>query len=152
MFQRSKNQLGKRVCKKLYLQCHHYQRNRAMSNICLKTTHRLHNTKNRNCPAKIIITILAPNQRHQGYLIEAMLQHTHNHAINVANALRFRPISDETKSKYYDIFKQGHSPSSAHLEYETNLMYQHDPQLLADRNINPKTSDVYNLFNGGKII
>ena len=41
VFQRSKNQLGKRVCKKLYLQCHHYQRNRAMSNICLKTTHRL---------------------------------------------------------------------------------------------------------------
>ena len=26
-------------------------------------------------------------------------------------------------------------------------MYQHDPQLLADRNINPKTSDVYNRFN-----
>ena len=26
-------------------------------------------------------------------------------------------------------------------------MYQHDPQLLADRNINPKTNDVYNLFN-----
>ena len=99
VFQRSKNQLGKRVCKKLYLQCHHYQRNRAMSNICLKTTHRLHNTKNRNCPAQIIITILAPHQRHQGYLIEAMLQHTHNHAINVADALRFRPISDETKSK-----------------------------------------------------
>ena len=76
VFQRSKNQLGKRVCKKLYLQCHHYQRNRAMSNICLKTTHRLHNTKNRNCPAQIIITMLAPHQRHQGYLIEAMLQHT----------------------------------------------------------------------------
>ena len=65
-------------------------------------------------------------------LTEAMLQHTHNHAINVADALRFRPISDETKSKYYDLFKQGHSPSSAHLKYETNLMYQHDPQLLAD--------------------
>ena len=42
---------------------------------------------------------------------------------------------------------KGHSPSSAHLEYVTNLMYQHDPQLLADRNINPKISDVYNLFN-----
>ena len=119
----------------------------SLSHICLKTTHRLHNTKNRNCPAQIIITILAPHQRHQGYLIEAMLQHTHNHAINVADALRFRPISDKTKSKYYDLFKQGHSPSCAHLEYETNLMYQHDPQLLADRNINPKTSDVYNLFN-----
>ena len=70
VFQRSKNQLGKQVCKKLYLQCHHYQRNRAMSNICLKTTHRLHNTKNCNCPAQIIITILAPHQCHQGYLLK----------------------------------------------------------------------------------
>ena len=45
------------------------------------------------------------------------------------------------------MFKQGHSPSSAHLEYETNLMYKDKPQLLADRNINPKISDVYNIFN-----
>ena len=29
-----------------------------------------------------------------------MLQHTHNHAINVADALRLRPISDETKLNY----------------------------------------------------
>ena len=76
-----------------------------------------------------------------------MLQHNHNHTISVADALRFRPISEETKSKYYDLFKQGHSPSSAHLEYETNLMYKDKPQLLADRNINPKISDVYNIFN-----
>ena len=75
-----------------------------------------------------------------------MLQHNHNHTISVADALRFRPISEETKSKYYDLFKQGHSPSSAHLEYETNLMYKDKPQLLADRNI-PKISDVYNIFN-----
>lgn len=65
----------------------------------------------------------------------------------MADALRFRPISEETKSKYYDLFKQGHSPSSAHLEHETNLMYSDNPQLLADRNVNPKLSDVYNLFN-----
>ena len=73
--------------------------------------------------------------------------HNHNHTISVADALRLRPISEETKSKYYDLFKQGHSPSSAHLEYETNLMYKDKPQLLADRNINPKISDVYNIFN-----
>ncbi len=53
--------------------------------------------------------------------------HTHNHSIDVADALRFRPISDETKCKYYDLFNQGHSPSIADLEYETNLMYQHNP-------------------------
>jgi len=95
----------------------------------------------------MIIAILACHRCHQRYLIEIMLQQTHNHNINVEDALRFRPISDETKSKYYDLFKQGHSPSSAHLEHETTLLYQQDPQLLADRNINPKIGDVYNLFN-----
>ncbi len=80
-------------------------------------------------------------------MTEVTLKHIHNHLVSVADTLRFRPVSEETKSKYYDLFKQGHSPSSAHLEYETNLMFSDNPQLLADRNINPKLSDVYNLFN-----
>ena len=147
VFQRSKKRVGKRVCTKMYLRCHHRQRNTGKNNTDLKTTHKLHSNKNCDCPAQITLTVLAPHKRHQGYLIEVKLHHTHNHSINVADALRFRPISEETKSKYYDLFKQGHSPSSAHLEYETNLMYTYNPQLLADRNINPKISDVYNIFN-----
>ena len=78
--------------------------------------------------------------------MEVDLKHTHNHLVNVADALRLRPIAEDTENKYYELFKQGHSPSSAHLEYETNLMLLDNPQLLADRNINPKISDVYNLF------
>ena len=74
------------------------------------------------------------------------LKHTHNHLVDVADALRFRPVSENTKEKYYDLFRQGHSPSSAHLEYETQLTYK-DTQLLADRHVNPKISDIYNLFN-----
>ena len=35
---------------------------------------------------------------------------------------------------------------TAHLQYETQLIYK-DTQLLADRHINPKISDVYKLFN-----
>ena len=72
-----------------------------------------------------------------------MLQHNHNYTISVADPLRFRSISEETKSKYYDLFKHGHSPSRAHLEYEPNLVYKDKPQILADRNINPKISDSY---------
>ena len=93
------------------------------------------------------ITVLASNRKHNGYLVEVDIKHTHNHLVHVADALRFRPIAEDTKAKYYDLFKQGHSPSSAHLEYETNLMFLDKPHLLADRNINPKISDVYNLFN-----
>jgi len=64
----------------------------------------------------------------------------------VADALRFRPLSEQTKKHYYDLFSQGHSPASAH-EYETNLLYSDETDLIADRSSNPKISDVYNLFN-----
>ena len=50
--------------------------------------------------------------------------------------------------KYLDLFKLGHSQASAHLEYETTLMLKIEtPQALADKSINPKVSDVYNIFN-----
>ena len=91
------------------------------------------------------ITVLAPNGKHHGYLVEEDIKYTHNRPINVADALHFRPIAEDTKAKYYDLFKQGHSPSSAHLGYKTNLMLFDNPHLLADRNMNPKLSDVYNL-------
>ena len=93
------------------------------------------------------ITVLAANRKHNGYLVEVDIKHTHNHLVNIADALRFRPIAVDTKAKYYDLFKQGHSLSSARLEHETNLMFLDNPHLLADRSINPKLSDVYNLFN-----
>ena len=54
-----------------------------------------------------------------------MLQHNHNHTISVAGAVRFRPISEETKSI---------------------SLNKATPQVV-DRNINPKISDVYNYFN-----
>ena len=49
------------------------------------------------------------------------------------DAVRFRPIAEDTKTKYYDLFKQGNSPSSAHLEYETNFMFLDNPHFIADR-------------------
>ena len=105
-------------------------------------THKQHNNKHTNCPAHMTITLLAPNGKHNGYVVEVDIKNTHYHPINVADALRFRPIAEDTKAKYYDLFKQGHSPSSAHLEYETNLTLLDNPHLLADRNMNPKLSDM----------
>ena len=65
----------------------------------------------------------------------------------MADALRFRPLAEQTKKHYYELFSQGHSPASAHLEYETNLMYSDETDLIADRSSNPKLSDISNLFN-----
>ena len=42
-------------------------------------------------------------------------------------------------------FRQGHSPASAHLEYEIYLTYKEEPNLIADRSNNPKLR--YNLFD-----
>ena len=139
----------KRVMKKLYLRCQHKQRQtgkHTKSNKTLKTTHKLHNCKNTDCPAQIIVTLFPP-KKCDGFCVDITLKHTHNHLTDVADSLRFRPVSESTKQKYYDLFRQAHSPASAHLEYETHLTYMDDPKLLADRNVNPKVSDVYNLFN-----
>ena len=116
-------------------------RKHTKNNKALNTTHKHHNNnKNTDCPAQIIITLLPPNT-HDGFCVAVTLKHTHNHLVDVADALRFRPVSESIKEKYYDLFTQDHPPSSAYLEYETQL----DTQLLADRHVNPKISDVYNL-------
>ena len=141
---------GKRVIKKFYLRCQHKQRQTGMhtkSDKALKTTHKSHNNKHTNCPAQIIVTLLAATKKSHGFCVDVILNHNHNHLLDVADALRFRKISEETKESYYDLFRLGHSPASAHLEYETNIMYSDSPQLVADRHSNPKLSDVYNLFN-----
>ena len=41
------------------------------------------------------------------------LSFTHNHPIRVADALKYRKVSEETKQKFVDLFKAGHSPVSA---------------------------------------
>ena len=100
-------------CKKLYMQCHHRQQNTGKNHKDLKTVIRSNKS---NCPAELTLTT---HKRHHGYLIEAMLQHNHNDTISVAD-----PLSQYWRKPNQDLFKQGHSPSSAHLEYETNLMYR----------------------------
>ena len=90
-----KNLSGKRVMKKMYLRCQHKQRQTGKhmkSNKTLKTTHKLHNYKNTDCPAQIIVTLL-PQKKHDGLCVDITLRHTHNHLTDVADSLRFRPVS-----------------------------------------------------------
>ena len=90
------------------------------------------------------VTLLPPKKQN-GFCVDVTLSHTHNHAVDIADGLRFRPISECTKEKYYDFFRQGHSPASAHLEYEIYLTYKEEPNLIADRSNNLKL--IYNLFD-----
>ena len=71
-------------------------------------------------------TIISPSGKsgklNKDYLVLVNLKHDHNHPVHAADTLRFRPIAEDTRRKHYELFKLGHSPASAHLEYETTLL------------------------------
>ena len=151
---RNRKGSGKHVIRKLFLHCHNQRQTgkHTKSAKLLKTTFKKHSSKHTNCPAQMNVTILSPDGKlgklNKNYLVYVHLKHNHNHPVYAADALRFRPIAGNTTMKYLDLFKLGHSPASAHLEYETTLMLKIEtPQALADRSINPKVSEVYNIFN-----
>jgi hypothetical protein len=79
------------------------------------------------------------------------LDFTHNHPIHAAHTLSFRPVSDETKHQFFDLFEKGHCASSARHTYEQMLMLnaESDAQkqtALADRSCNPNVQDICRLF------
>ena len=83
--------------------------------------------------------------------LEVKLNFTHNHIINSAESLGFRHVHEETRQKYMQIFRDGHSPASALYTYEDELhiLTLSDEELveiLADRAMNPGYDYVANLF------
>ena len=97
--------------------------------------------------ALLNLTLLAPKTNLHGFCVSVVLKHNHNHLLLVADSLRFRHLAEQTKKHYCVLFSQCHKPASAHFEYESNLIYSDETDLIADRSSNPKLSDVYNLFN-----
>lgn len=80
---------------------------------------------------------------------EVLLHWEHNHSIKSAHALSFRPVSEETKLRFFSYFDQGHSPGSAKHLHSLNLAMEHEgnvEQVSADRSINPLSRDVYYMF------
>ena len=66
---------GKTVIKKFYLRCHHKQRPSGKHAKCerkLKTTHKAHNNKHTNCPAQLIVTLLAPKTNLHGFSVSVV--------------------------------------------------------------------------------
>ena len=144
-----RNRSRKRVAK-LYLHCQRKQADWRAHKECkpLKTTHKQQIIKIRDAPHRSLSHYFHQT-RHWILCSYNIKEHPQSFG---RCCLRFRPLSESTKEKYYDLFRQGHSPSSAHLEYETQLTYK-DTQLLADRHVNPKISDIYILLiNGGNLI
>ena len=110
--------------------------------------------KNTDCPAELNFSISAPcasisgnkatdthNLRNE-YPLEITLHYNHNHAINAADALRYRPVSDETKKLFTDLFDEDVSPSSAYRRVLDHLESEDDAT--ADRHHVPDYEWVFN--------
>ena len=55
------------------------------------------------------------------YPLEITLDFMHNHNINSADALRYRPVSEEVKGKFIELFSEGYAVSSALAKYKEDL-------------------------------
>ena len=86
------------------------------------------------------------NMIHKTHPCEITLVWDHNHGLECAKALGFRPIDPNTVTEFHSYFDQGHSPSSAlHLHW-LNLAIEHNDELeyvRADRSFSPQYGDVF---------
>ena len=118
--------------------------------------------KKTGCLSSLKLTVTRPTKKNQhgssqqnlncvSHPTVLTLLFNHNHPIDSAHALSFRPIDTETKEKFYDLFRKGHTASSAHHWHETSLFFcdsnSTEQLLLADRALNPTKSDVYRLYD-----
>ena len=90
--------------------------------------------KNTECPTKLNFTLsgsslhtsnlkrmsLTRMQKDQ-YPLDIELEFIHNHAINSADALRYRPVSEEVKTKFSNLFDQDFTPSATLTKHKDDL-------------------------------
>jgi len=115
--------------------------------------------KKTDCPSIIKFKVTVPTKKDQRasvnfpYLVShpAIFQvsYNHNHPIESAHSLSFRPIHQETKEFFFKLFEVGHSASSAFHWSETKMLLDNDDDQLAfaDRALNPTKSVVSRLYN-----
>ena len=78
-----------------------------------------------------------------------VMQHQHNHAIDIAAALKFRDMGPETKQTLLELFRHGHTASSALNLLKTDLLLQHGDdyyKVAADGHYVPSASKVQKLY------
>ena len=114
--------------------------------------------KNTNCPSELIFSISAPcnticgntstntHQLRNNFPLDVKLSYIHNHTIASADAVRFRPVREETKELFRNIFNEDVSPSSAYrrvLDYYDDKVASHS----ADRYYIPDYKWVFNFHS-----
>lgn len=145
---------GRYVHFKQILNCQHNTGSKKVYNLSLKNR-----TKNTNCPSTMTITLHAIKKRYRGkdlqtYKLrkdlpcEISMILTHNHRIEIADILRFRRVSSETRQTLLSLFHNGHSPASALETIKANikLYNSNNPDLLSDRSQCPDYNYCYYLY------
>ena len=78
------------------------------------------------------------------------LKYCHNHPVNSAHVLSFRPVDNTVKKQFTSLCEAGNSAATARHEYANQLQMKYDildiEKTLADRSINPNCQDVQRLF------
>ena len=108
-------------------------------------------------PSTLKLTVTVPTRKltyasARPYLVThptiLQVSFTHNHPLESAHVLAFRPIAPETKEKMFDLFRKGHTAASAFHWNETKLYLDggEDQVSLADRAVNPTKKDVSRLY------
>ena len=144
---------GKRILYKTERHCQHKRKDSKKISKCTNKERLNLREKKTNCPSHLILKLHSTNNCIvKTHPCELILHWDHNHTINSAKALSFRPISEDTKEKFETYFDQGHSPSSALHLHQLNLVAMHEgnekelEKYRADRSTNPMYKDVYYLF------
>lgn len=162
---------GKRVLCKTTMHCQHFRKpltptqaarsKTAGSKRQMKPMKILDRQKKTQCPSTLRLTLQVPTQKQKHaatkhpYLLThravLQLQFLHNHPINAAHPLSFRPVSEKTKQQFFDYFSNGHCASSARHTHEQMLLLNahtdNEKQImLADRQYNPNVQDICRLF------
>ena len=117
--------------------------------------------KKTDCPSSLILTITIPSNKviRMGHLNPVKISHpaiikmcfNHDHPVDSAHALSFRPIALQTKETYFQLFRCGNSTATAQHTYEIRMMLEADEEeamvMLSDRACNPNPQDVSRLYD-----
>ncbi|RXN12611.1 hypothetical protein ROHU_029412 [Labeo rohita] len=117
-------------------------------------------TKNTNCPATMFLILKrfmyerksrsGDPHIEEGYFLHVNLRNEHNHRLNTAEVMRWRDVSNDTIEKLQQLYKSGHSPSSALKTIKYNLQEEEGDNYIyaiADRSVCPDLQFCYRLYH-----
>ena len=119
---------GLRFVFKTVRHCHHYRKQKPMSQMSTESKCKLKKTtihcstrdKKSMCPSTLIVRVYPPEASkisdHPEYPCLINLKYTHNHPIHSGHALSFRPVTKAVKKAYISLFESGSSAASARHE------------------------------------